>query len=413
MKVLLSLAFYSLVSRKVSVFLTITCISLSIILFSSIDNFRKSTKKTFFSNAKSGDLIISSRSGEIEALLYLIFQIGTPANNIRWKSFKDIKNHPDVKWAIPISLGDSHKQYRVLGTSSDYFKKIQIKNKKIEFYKGDYFKDIFDVVIGYDVAKTLNYKINDKIIVAHGISSQDFHDEFPFRINGILKKSGSNTDKLIFVSLEALEAIHKDWKGGFKLPKIKSKLKSFNESDLVPKEITGAIIKLNSKIKIFQFKRDLFKYKNEPIQAIIPGLALTKLWQMVSFVEQILLLICYFVVFVTLLGMAALIYTNVNQRSKEISLLRVVGASPKAIFSILVLEGIIISLTSILISILFMLLLINILNPILDTEFGIYLDNNILSNYNINFYCSVVLISILVGLIPAFNGYKKSLSSGI
>ena len=413
MKVLLSLAFYSLVSRKVSVFLTITCISLSIILFSSIDNFRKSTKKTFFSNAKSGDLIISSRSGEIEALLYLIFQIGTPTNNIRWKSFKDIKNHPDVKWAIPISLGDSHKQYRVLGTSSDYFKKIQIKNKKIEFYEGDYFKDIFDVVIGYDVAKTLNYKINDKIIVAHGISSQDFHDEFPFRINGILKKSGSNTDKLIFVSLEALEAIHKDWQGGFKLPKFKSKLKSFNESDLVPKEITGAIIKLNSKIKIFQFKRDLFKYKNEPIQAIMPGLALTKLWKIVSFVEQILLLICYFVVFVTLLGMAALIYTNVNQRSKEISLLRVVGASPKLIFSILVLEGIIISLTSILISILFMLLLINILNPILNIEFGIYPDNNILSDYNIKFYCSVVLISILVGLIPASNGYKKSLNSGI
>ena len=413
MKVLFSLAFHSLISRKVSVFLTILCVSLSIILFSSIDNFRKSAKKTFFSNAKSGDLIISSRSGEIEALLYLIFQIGTPTNNIRWKSFIDIKNHPDVKWAIPISLGDSHKQYRVLGTSSDYFKKIQIKNKKIEFYEGDYFKDIFDVVIGYDVAKTLNYKINDKIIVAHGISSQDFHDEFPFRINGILKKSGSNTDKLIFVSLEALEAIHKDWQGGFKLPKFKSKLKSFNESDLVPKEITGAIIKLNSKIKIFQFKRDLFKYKNEPIQAIIPGLALTKLWKIVSFVEQILLLICYFVVFVTLLGMAALIYTNVNQRSNEISLLRVVGASPKLIFSILVLEGIIISLTSILISILFMLLLINILNPILSTEFGIYLDNIILSNYNINFYCSVVLISILVGLIPAFNGYKKSLNSGI
>ena len=133
MKVLFSLAFYSLISRKVSVFLTILCVSLSIILFSSIDNFRQSAKKTFFSNAKSGDLIITSRSGEIESLLYLIFQIGTPTNNIRWKSFKDIQNHPDVKWAIPISLGDSHKQYRVLGTSSDYFKKIQIKNKKLEF----------------------------------------------------------------------------------------------------------------------------------------------------------------------------------------------------------------------------------------------------------------------------------------
>ena len=157
----------------------------------------------------------------------------------------------------------------------------------------------------------------------------------------------------------------------------------------------------------------MHKYKSEPIQAIIPGLALTKLWQIVSFVEQILFLICYFVIFITLLGMAASIYTNVNQRNKEIALLRVVGASPRSIFSILILEGIMISLTSILISILLMLLLNIILNPILDTEYGIYLEYNFLSTYNIIFYCSVVLISILFGLIPAYRGYKKSLNSGI
>ena len=157
----------------------------------------------------------------------------------------------------------------------------------------------------------------------------------------------------------------------------------------------------------------MHKYKSEPIQAIIPGLALTKLWQIVSFVEKILFLICYFVIFITLLGMAASIYTNVNQRNNEIALLRVVGASPRSIFSILILEGIMISLTSILISILFMLLLNIILNPILDIEYGIYLEYNFLSTYNIIFYCSVVFISILVGLIPAYRGYKKSLNSGI
>ena len=90
MQILFNLAFNSLLSRKATVFLTIVSLSLSIILFLSIDTLRLGAKKSFFGNVKSGDLILGSRSGEIQLLLYSLFQIGSPTNNISWESYKEI-----------------------------------------------------------------------------------------------------------------------------------------------------------------------------------------------------------------------------------------------------------------------------------------------------------------------------------
>ena len=107
---------------------------------------------------------------------------------------------PEIDWIIPISLGDSHKQFRVMGTTKKYFEKFSYrKDKKLQFQSGIYFEDTFDVVIGSDVAEILNYKLDDNIIIAHGIASQSLHDEFPFKIKGILKKTGTSTDKLVLV----------------------------------------------------------------------------------------------------------------------------------------------------------------------------------------------------------------------
>ena len=217
MKILINIAFQSLLSRKITVFLTIISLTISIVLFLSIDTLRLGAKKSFFGNVKSGDLILGARSGEVQLLLYSLFQIGSPTNNISWESYQQISKMPEIDWIIPISLGDSHKQFRVMGTTKKYFEKFSYrKDKKLQFKSGTYFKDTFDVVIGSDVAEILNYKLDDNIIIAHGIASQSLHDEFPFKIKGILKKTGTSTDKLVLVSLEALEAIQSIAKNGGK-----------------------------------------------------------------------------------------------------------------------------------------------------------------------------------------------------
>ena len=414
MKILINLAYQSLLSRKITVFLTIISLTVSIVLFLSIDTLRLGAKKSFFGNVKSGDLILGSRSGEIQLLLYSLFQIGTPTNNISWESYQEISKKPEIDWIIPISLGDSHKQFRVMGTTKEYFDRFSYrKNQKLKYQEGTYFENTFDVVIGNDVAKMLNYKLEDSIIIAHGIASQSLHDEFPFKIKGILNKTGTSIDRLVLVSLEALEAIHKDWKTGSKIPtKINSK-KNYTEQDLIPKEITAAIIKLKSPITIFKIQREINDYEFEPLQAIIPGIVLTKLWQVVSVTENIMLSISAMVIVSALIGLIAILYSTLNNRRKEMALLRIVGASPKTIFSLLLIEALIISFLSIIIAILFTQFLNLILFPILDQKFGIYLENKFILLKDLYFFVIILFTSVFVSIFPALQAYKNSINDGI
>jgi putative ABC transport system permease protein len=415
MKVLFNLAFQSLLNRKITVFLTIISLTVSLVLFISIDTLRLGAKKSFFGNVKSGDLILGARSGEVQLLLYSLFQIGSPTNNISWESYKEISKKPEIAWVVPISLGDSHKQFRVMGTTKEYFKKFSYrKGKKIEYLSGTNFEKTFDVVIGYDVAKVLNYKLEDSIIIAHGIASQSLHKEFPFKIKGILKKTGTSTDRLVLVSLEALEAIHKDWKTGSKIPKkIVTDNNNYEEEDLTPKEITAAIIKLKSPISIFKIQREINEYNFEALQAIIPGIVLTKLWQIVSVTENIMLSISTMVIVSALIGLIAILYSTLNNRRKEMALLRIVGASPKTILSLLLIEALIISFSSIIISILLTQVLNILLFPILDQKFGIYFENNFLLLKDFYFFLIVLLTSMIVSIFPALQAYKNSINDGI
>ena len=415
MKILINLAFQSLFNRKVTVFLTVISLTVSIILFLSIDTLRLGAKKSFFGNVKSGDLILGSRSGEIQLLLYSLFQIGSPTNNISWESYKEISKKSEIDWIVPISLGDSHKQFRVMGTTKEYFERYSYrKSKKLQYQFGTHFQNTFDVVIGNDVAKILNYKLDDSIIVAHGIGSQSLHDEFPFKVKGILKKTGTSVDRLVLVSLEALEAIHKDWKAGSKIPiKGANNKKNFIEQDLIPKEITAAIIKLKSPITIFKVQREINDYEYEPLQAIIPGIVLTKLWQIVSVTENIMLAISAMVIVSALIGLIAILYSTLNNRRREMALLRIVGASPKTIFSLLLLEALIISFLSIVFSIILTQLLNFFLFPILDNKYGIYLENNFLLLKDFYFFLIVLLTAVIVSIFPALQAYKNSINDGI
>ena len=415
MKILTNLAIRSLINRKVSVILTIVSLTLSISLYLSIDTLRIGAKKSFFGNVKTGDLILGSRSGEIQLLLYSLFQIGNPTNNISWDSYKEISKNSDIEWIVPISLGDSHKQFRVMGTSKEYFDRYEYRNeKKLTFQNGNVFNDLFDVVIGSDVAKKLNYNLNNNIVIAHGISSQSLHDDFPFKVKGILKRTGTSVDRLVLVSLEALEVIHKDWKAGIKIPNAKkTNKKNNNYDDLEPKEITAAIIKIKSPIKIFQIQRQINKYEFEPLQAIIPGISLSKLWQIVSVTENIMLIISSMVIISSFIGMTAILYSTLNGRRKEMALLRIVGASPYTIFTLMIIEALIIAIVSIFISICLTQILALIFFPILDQSFSLYLEYKFLSVKDLLFLLSVLFLSMIVSIFPSLKAFKDSINEGI
>ena len=190
------------------------------------------------------------------------------------QSLNDIEARPEVAWVIPLSLGDSHRGFRVLGTTPDYFEHYRYRNRQpLGFTAGGPFDDLFDAVIGADVAAQLEYRLDDPIIVQHGIGAlagQD-HDDMPFRVAGIIAKTGTPVDRTVHVSLEAIEAIHIDWQGGARKPGPGLTADQVRNLRLRPTAVTAAMIGVNSKIETFTLQRFVNEYRQEPLTAILPA----------------------------------------------------------------------------------------------------------------------------------------------
>src|SRR6056297_707392 len=162
----LGLAWKSLVNRRATAALTVFSIALSVTLLVGVDRLRHEARASFANTISGTDLIVGARSGGIQLLLYSVFRIGNATNNMTWRSYEDIRRRPEVAWMIPLSLGDSHRGFRVLGTSQEYFDRYQYRDERgLQFASGERFDDLFDAVVGADVAAELGYKIGDNIVV--------------------------------------------------------------------------------------------------------------------------------------------------------------------------------------------------------------------------------------------------------
>ena len=160
----LKLAYKSLLSRWGAVTLTVMAMTVSIFVLLAVEHIRQQAKESFASTVSGVDLIVGSRTSGLNLLLYSVFRIGRPTNNISWDSYLALATNPKVKWAIPISLGDSHKGYRVVGTSADYFVHFSYGNKyRLAFREGGPFDGVFDVVLGHEVAERLGYGLGKKV----------------------------------------------------------------------------------------------------------------------------------------------------------------------------------------------------------------------------------------------------------
>ena len=411
---LLKLTISSLYARLLTVSMTVFAISLSLMLYLSVEKLRASAYTSFTNTISQTDLIVGSRTGSVQLLLYSVFRIGNATNNITWESYEDIIKRDEVDWSVPISLGDSHKEFRVMGTNEDFFLRYKYRgDQSLKIENGKYFSDLYDVVIGSGVAEKLGYNINTPIIVSHGLRSFTEHDDQPFKVSGILAKTGTPVDNTIIVSLEAIEAIHIDWSSGAKIPGQETPVEQIRKMDLAPSNITAVLIGVNSKLQIFQLQRWINEYSEEALSSILPGVALQELWRIVSIVENLLLGISMVVIFTTLIGMAAIIFSSLSERRREMAIWRAMGASPKIVIGLLMLEAFIISSLSVMVSTFLLFILLYILQPWIDSTYGILVTIEMLSLKDIYIFILFILSAMLVSLIPAIRAYWFSINDGM
>lgn len=409
------LAWKSLKNRKTTVILTVVTIAISVMLLMGVERIRTQAKTSFANTISNTDLIVGARSGQVNLLLYSVFRIGNATNNIDWKSYQEISNQRSVKWSIPISLGDSHKGFRVMGTNQDYFRFYQYgKKQPLAFKEGKPFTQLFDVVLGSDVATKLNYQLGEQLVIAHGISDKSFtrHDNLPFTVTGILNPTGTPVDKTLHVSLGAIEAIHVGWESGAHLGNTPD-AKILEQHQFKPKEITAFMLGLNSKIQTFGLQRYINNYNKEPLSAILPGIALHELWGMMSMAEQALLAVSVFVVIAGLMGMLTSLLTSLQERRREMAILRSMGAQPRHIFTLLVSEAIVITSFGIIVGLIGLYLSLGILQPIIQQYYGIAIELTLPTLYELKLLGLILCSGFIIGVIPAIQAYRHSLSDGM
>jgi putative ABC transport system permease protein len=289
--------------------MTILAIALSVALFLGVEKVRTGAKASFADTISGTDLIVGARSGSVQLLLYSVFRIGNATNNVTWKSYQDIAALQNVDWIVPISLGDSHRQFRVMGTTQAFFEHYKYRQgRSLEVAAGGIMDDLFDTVIGADVAAKLGYSVDDPIVVAHGLASFTEHKDQPFRVSGILEKTGTPVDRTVIISMEAIEAIHVDWQGGAQVPGQSTPVNVIRGMNLTPRAVTAALVGVESPLQTFAMQRAINEYSEEPLLAILPGVAMQELWGIVGIAETALLAVSSMVVVTALIGMMATIF---------------------------------------------------------------------------------------------------------
>lgn len=412
----LNLAWKSLLNRRFSALLTIGAIALSVMLLIGVERIRTEARASFANTISGTDLIVGARSGSIQLLLFSVFRIGNATNNITWQSYQDIAEHDAVAWTVPISLGDSHRGFRVLGTDHRYFEHYRFGRKQpLTFAQGARFEDVFDAVLGAEAASELGYYLDQNIAIAHGAGKVTFHehDDKPFSVVGILAPTGTPVDNTIHVSLEGIEAIHVDWKNGAPVPGTKISAENARKMDLSPKAITAFLVGLKSKIATFQLQRKINEYRAEPLLAILPGVTLAELWDVISVAEQMLLVVSVFVVLVGLSGMLVALLASLNERRREMAVLRSVGARRHHIVALMVSEAVVLTVIGIGIGLALLYMLMIAAQPVLQDRFGILITLSPPGAYELALLSLVLLAGAVVGLIPAYQAYRNSLADGL
>jgi putative ABC transport system permease protein len=413
----LGLALRSIWNRRTTALLTISAIAISVALLLGVQKLRTAAKDGFANTVSGVDLIVGARSGQLNLLLYSVFRVGDATANVSWGSYQKIARHPDVAWTIPISLGDSYRGYRVMGTSNDYFDHYHFAGtRELRFEAGGRFSDLYDAVLGADVARQLGLKLGDPIVIAHGLGNVSFanHDDKPFRVAGILGRTGTPVDRTVHVGLEAITAIHVDWQSGVQAPRgARVGADQARAMDLTPDSITAFMIGMRSKVMTFTMQRAINEYRQEPLMAIIPGVALTQLWDLVGIADTALMIVAGFVVLAGLLGMLTAILTSLNERRREMAILRSVGAQPRHVFTLLVAEAGTLATCGVLAGIALTYATMAAARPVLEQRFGIFLEIGGLTRYDLGLLGAIIGAAFLMGALPAWRAYRNTLSDGL
>jgi putative ABC transport system permease protein len=469
-----SLVLKNIAQRKFSVVLTAVSVALGVALIAATLDIRRQVEEKFSQTSVGYELIVGAKGSPLQLVLNTVYHLGNPTGNLPYSTYELYRRNPFVSYAIPMGLGDNYKGFRIVCTTTEFFTKFNYaKEKKFELAEGRLFNDdeLYAAVLGKEVAEKTGLKLGDKFVATHGLqeASGDIgkqHEHNQFTVVGILKKTGTPSDKAVYASLPTVWAIHEEEAHHDKETRKEAVERIYgkpekdtiqvqlsptdhkhdhhdrdkdthakhsdgtthtdgdhhadheHEHNTAPTEgdITAILIKAKAPI----FSLQLYdKINREPYaQAAFAVNEIKNLFDIVGNVDWAFLFITALVIVVAIIGVMVALYNSLAERRREIAILRSLGAHRSKIFSIIALEAALTSFFGALAGIVLSKLLALVLKEVVLQKTGVEISMSLISlvggvPIELALIIIVTFIGALAGIIPAVEAYRTDVAKNL
>ena len=419
-----SLAWRSAWSRRHALAMVALSVSVSVLILLGVQQLRHDARQSFTQALSGVDLIVGPRGSASELMLYSVFQVGRPSRNMAHEAYVALRALPQVRWAVPVQLGDTYRGFPVLGTTPELFEVFQTQGARLQWAQGRPFADpqadagaVVEAVLGAQVAARHGLSVGDRLVLTHGRSDglAPDHADQPFTVVGVLQATGAPIDRNVIISLQGFEALHQGmgapglpWLGGAgAVPTVAER------AALVPRELTAVWVGLHARTEVFSARRGIERLPQDSLMAVLPGVALDELWQVVKLAENALLAIGVLVAVSGMLSVAAVLMVGLSARRKELAVLRALGATPLALLGLVWLEALGVCLLGMLGGLVLHGLGLWALQDLLRTELGIAVQWGWPTAEVAWSLAGLVLAAWLAASVPALRAYRLSLVDGL
>ncbi len=410
---LIKLSWKNIITRPLSSSLSVILLASSLMIISLAFLTAEQLEEKFNKNANQIDLVVGAKGSRLQLVLCNVFHMDHPTGNVLMKDVEFLSKHPFVKWAIPVSLGDNYKSYRIVGTDTSFIKDLY----HVPLEKGHLYCNSLEIVAGSTVAENLNLEIGSTFQGSHGIGeSLHDHGDFNYKVVGILEATGDVIDQLLLTPLKSVWDVHpkEHSKGSFELKEKSTDNheehehheKHHHKNTILEeeKEITSVLVNYTSTRGKFTLPGMVNQKKS--LMAAEPAIEIQQLFELIRPAVQVLIVLGWLLLFISIFSIFITLINSLKDRQVEIAMLRISGASAIQIFSTILLEGFMIAFIGWVFGFVFGHGLMEYLSLFIFSDYHYDFTGWILYDMEIWLFIGMLGIGMISALYPAIRAYR-------
>jgi putative ABC transport system permease protein len=396
---LLGIVFRSLRQHALSTVVTATSVALAGGLLLTVWVAKSQSQATFTGVNAGFDAVLGARGSKLQLVLNAIFHLEASPGNVAWSDFQDIQKNPNVQLAVPLAVGDNYRGYRLVGTTLDLFEKAEYApGRKFALSSGEWFAPTRrEAVVGDFVARKMKLKTGDTFHPFHGLifDEKSQHAE-TYVVVGVLRPSNTPADRVIWIPLEGIQRMT-------------------GHDPNAATDVSAVLVKLKAGSALAGFQMDMMynKQGNRLTFAWPIGSVMAGLFDKIGWFDRVLTLVAWLVALVASASILASIYNSMNERRRELAILRALGARRLLVFAAIVLEAATISALGVLAGFAFYAALMSGVAGIMRAEVGVVLNPFVFHPVMLWSPAAFIALGSLAGIIPAVKAYHTDVAQNL